>query len=211
MTRRCILLMVKNPEPGSVKTRLGAEIGMIAAADAYRALTEAVVARLPTDVSLRICFAPDDSVAAIRRWLEPRATRDATFHPQGTGSLGERMNRAFDTAFAAGDERVAVIGSDCIDITPADFAEAFDALEQHPAALGPSTDGGYYLLALRAPAPHLFAGVEWSTERVLGQTIERIRELGWTHHTLSAKTDVDTRSEWEIAREALAVAADGPM
>ncbi len=195
---RCILLFVKNPVAGQVKTRLGSEIGMEEAAVAYRRLTEQVLRQLPRDVPLRVCFAPAEAEATVRAWL---ARPDATFQPQVGVDLGARLAHAFQTAFTAGCTRAAVIGSDCIDLSPGLFAEAFTALDSHDAVLGPSLDGGYYLLALRRPDPQVFAGIDWSTERVCAQTQARLHELGWSCHLLPSKTDVDTLAEW---REAVA-------
>lgn len=193
----CLLLFAKLPRPGSVKTRLGAELGMEAAADAYRRLTEGVLRSLPPALPLRVCFAPDEAGAEMEAWLRPRLlAAGATFHPQGDGDLGARMARAFAEAFAAGAVRVLIIGTDCIDLTPALLAEALAALETVEVVLGPSLDGGYYLLGLRADEPRIFESIAWSTERVLEQTLQRAAELGWSHRLLPALTDVDTVAEW---------------
>lgn len=198
--RPCILLFVKQPVPGTVKTRLGAELGMEAAATAYRRLTECVVGGLPEGVALRVCHAPDGAGPAIAAWLGPQVAAETAYFPQGGGGLGDRMTRAFAEAFAAGFERVVIIGSDCIDLTPALFGQAFQALAEVDLVIGPSTDGGYYLLGLRAPEPRIFSGVAWSTEQVLPQTLERADALGWSHRLLPALTDVDTLAEWrEVA------------
>jgi len=110
--------------------------------------------------------------------------------PQGPGDLGQRIKRAFDDAFAAGAARAAVVGTDCPALRADNLREAFDALDAGDVALGPSTDGGYWLIALRRPAD-LFADVAWSTESVLSQTLERTRQAGLTVRTLSMLADVD--------------------
>lgn len=192
-----LLLFVKSPQAGQVKTRLGASIGLAEAADAYRRLTHAVLRSLPPEVPLRVCFAPDEAGPAIEAWLRPALLSPASFHPQGGGDLGERLARAFTAARAAGAERIVVIGSDCIDLSPALLREAFDRLATADAVLGPSTDGGYYLLGLRQNAPSLFRGIAWSTEQVLAQTLAGLDELGWSHSLLPTLTDVDTLAEWQ--------------
>lgn len=191
-----LLLFAKLPRPGTVKTRLGAELGMAAAADAYRRLTACVLRALPPELAVRVCYAPDGAGAEMEAWLSPLLSGHATFHPQGDGDLGRRMARAFAEAFATGAARVVIIGSDCIDLTPELFAEAYAALAEVDAVLGPSTDGGYYLLGLRKNEPGVFEDITWSTEQVLTQTLLRVDALGWTHRLLPALTDVDTLAEW---------------
>lgn len=197
----CILLFAKQPVAGQVKTRLGADLGMAEAAEAYRRLTEAVVRALPPSLPLRVCFTPDEARNSMEAWLRPLVTSALTFHPQRSGDLGSRLQHAFAEAFSAGYQRALVIGSDCLGLDAHLFARAFAALETHDAVLGPSTDGGYYLLGLRRPEARLFAGVDWSTERVLAQTRERFARLGWTHFLLPPMTDVDTLADWRAVED----------
>ncbi|MBS0660385.1 MAG: TIGR04282 family arsenosugar biosynthesis glycosyltransferase [Verrucomicrobia bacterium] len=205
-----LLLFVKRPRPGEVKTRLAADLGPEAAADAYRRLTAAVLRALPREIPLRICFAPDEAQAEVETWLSPSLAQPATYHPQGGGDLGVRLAGAFAAAFEAGAERVVVLGSDCIDLTADLLRGAFAALQEVDAVLGPSPDGGYYLLGLRRPSPRVFAGIAWSTERVAAQTLERLAELGWSHRLLPARTDVDTLAEWREVEPRLSEVSPGP-
>jgi len=129
-----------------VKTRLAAGMGSTAALQAYERLVETLLAGLATLPEAELRFAPDDAANEVSRWL-----RDGwSSHGQGTGDLGERLCRAFLDAFASGARRVVVIGSDCPDVTPAEIEAAWAALERHDVALGPATDGGYWLIGLRA-------------------------------------------------------------
>lgn len=200
-----ILLFVKDPVAGQVKTRLGAEIGLASAAHAYRRLAERVVENLPTGIPLRVCFAPADAESSVRAWLVPRVAPDAAFLPQCDGDLGARMAGAFHLAFAAGCNRVTIIGSDCIEIDPGVFETAFSALDHSDAVIGPSEDGGFYLLALKQDVPALFSGIEWSTGRTRAETIARLESLGLTHQSLSPLADVDTLPEWRRAEALLAL------
>ena len=101
--------------------------------------------------------------------------------------------------FACGFAKVAVIGSDCIELTPALFSETWAALETHGAVLGPSTDGGYYLLALRQPCAALFHGIAWSTETVRAQTLAQAQAAGLRVHELAVLPDIDTEEDWRKA------------
>ena len=187
-----IIILLKAPRAGFVKTRLAAALGPHGALKAYRAVVERVLVALSPlrDVELR--FAPDDAGSEISTWLRPgwRAT------PQGEGDLGARMSRAFDESFASGAPRVVLIGSDCPHITTDDITAATAALEDHDAVLGPAEDGGYWLVALRASAPGLFEKMEWSTEGVLAQTLVRAQSLGLRVHLLRVLPDVDTVEDW---------------
>ena len=193
MTACRLIIFVKAPRAGFVKTRLAAALGPHGALAAYRALVERVLGELSPlrDVELR--FTPDDAASEISTWLRP-CWRTA---PQGEDDLGARMSRAFAEAFASGATRVVLIGSDCPHVTTGDIAAAAAALDDHDAVLGPAEDGGYWLVALRAPAPGLFGQIAWSTEGVLTQTLARAQSLGLRVHLLRTLPDVDTVEDWQ--------------
>lgn len=192
MSNTRAIIFVKAPRAGFVKTRLATALGPHGALAAYRALVERLLEQLTPlrDVELR--HAPDDAAPEIAAWLRP-GWRTST---QGDGGLGARMCRAFVEAFASGAQRVVLIGSDCPHVTTGDIAAAADALDDHDVALGPAEDGGYWLVALRAPAPGLFEQIEWSTEGVLAQTLARAQALGLRVHLLRVLPDVDTAEDW---------------
>ena len=198
--RRAILLFVKYPEPGKVKTRLAATLGAERAAAIYRQLVAAVLAGLPGGDDLIVVFDPPEKRAEVAEWLQGLlAERRVLFTAQAAGDLGARLERAFAEAFAQGWEKVAVIGSDCIGLTAAVFSETWRALETHDAVLGPSVDGGYYLLALKQPCAALFHGIAWSTDAVRAQTLARARAAGRSVHELAALPDIDTEADWVAA------------
>ena len=204
--RRAILLFVKYPEPGKVKTRLAATVGAAMAADIYRRLVAAVLAGLPAEDELIVVFDPPEKRAQVAAWLQGLlAGRRADFVAQAAGDLGVRLERAFAEVFARGFGKVAVIGSDCIELTPAVFSETWEVLETRDAVLGPSTDGGYYLLALRQPCAALFNGIAWSTEAVRAQTLAQARAAGLGVHELAVLPDIDTEEDWRKAGEKLRV------
>ncbi|MEL6979911.1 MAG: DUF2064 domain-containing protein [Pseudomonadota bacterium] len=167
--RRRLLIFAKEPRPGWVKSRLGREIGSVAAAAWYRRQALSLARRMAADARWEtwIAVSPDAEALSSRFW--PRGLRR---WPQGRGDLGARMGRAF-RAFPPGP--LAIIGADAPGVEHAHIAEAFAALGAAEAAIGPARDGGYWLIALRrgrrAAPPGLFDRVRWSTEHALADTL----------------------------------------
>lgn len=161
-----LVVMVKEPRPGRVKTRLGKCIGMVPAAWWFR--------RQVSGLLRRIDDARWDTVLAVSPDHEGMQSRVWPAHlpriPQGAGDLGSRMGRVFRT-LAPGP--VVIIGADIPGITRAHIARAFRALGDHDAVFGPAPDGGYWLIGLKRirPVPaRLFDGVRWSTAHALSDT-----------------------------------------
>ncbi|MSU64189.1 MAG: glycosyltransferase [Pedosphaera sp.] len=187
-----LILFLKAPRLGFVKSRLAASIGEAAALQAYQTLVDILIKRLSKLPATELRFTPDDAFAEVSRWLLPGWTAA----PQLDGDLGARLNRAFNDAFKAGCDRVVVIGSDCPTVTADDIESAWQALETHEVVLGPATDGGYWLIGLRRSQPQLFTGIAWSTPQVFTQTVRRVESLGLSVHRLQERSDVDTESDW---------------
>jgi len=118
--------------------------------------------------------------------------------PQSSGDLGGRMSNAFKDLFARGYKSAIMIGADLPTLPSRYLRAAFAALERRPVVLGPSLDGGYYLIGLRAPQPELFEGIAWSTNQVLGQTIDRINRLSLEVQCLEPWYDVDTADDLDF-------------
>ena len=186
MPKPRIIIFVKAPRPGFVKTRLAAALGNEAACAAYCQLTETVLAHLAPLPHLEIRFTPDDAENEITQWLRG----DWSARPQGNGDLGERMHRAFTEA----NSPAIIIGSDCPEVEMSDLQAASEALQTHDAVFGPATDGGYWLIGLNAPCQPLFEGIEWSTESVLKTTLAKADEADLSVHLLRELADVD---DWE--------------
>jgi len=187
---RVLLVFAKAPRPGRVKTRLAADIGDARATRIYRRMGATVVdAVRDGDWRTRVCYAPADGEAELRRWLGEEGLE---FRAQDPGDLGHRMERAIRDAFQEGAERVCVVGTDAPDVDGGVVERAFAALETpETAVVGPARDGGYYLLALRRPCPQLFQAIPWSTPEVLPRTLERITEAGLRARLLPERRDVD--------------------
>ncbi len=187
-----LILMLKFPTPGAVKTRLAPALGQQRACELHRALvrqTLAEVARFakqePVAIEVRVAAAPD--ATAVRAWLgDAVAIRD-----QGEGDLGDRMDRAVICAFSEGSSSVVVIGGDCPQLTAEHLSAAFATLAQSDAVLGPAADGGYYLIGQRRPLSVLFHGIRWGSTEVLAQTLAVARAHSIVVAQLATLHDVD--------------------
>jgi len=192
MNESRLLVFLKAPRQGAVKTRLAATLGAVEACAAYRLLVERLIRQLASLENVDLCFAPDDARSEIKPWAQPEWRLTA----QGNGDLGWRLDRAFRRAFDEGAQRVVIIGSDCPEAGAHDIQAAWTALLSHDVVLGPATDGGYWLIGLRAPQPQLFVDIPWSTDKVLRETQEHCRAAGLTTHMLRELSDVDTEADW---------------
>jgi rSAM/selenodomain-associated transferase 1 len=198
---RCLVLFTKPAVPGRVKTRLIGELSAEEAARLHAAFVDDLVERLRRgDFDLRIAWAVDPDAG-----LPPAAVPGMR---QEGADLGERLFHGL-LACAGGRVGVAAIGSDHPDLPMARVEEAFDRLAAgESVVLGPAVDGGYYLIAVRSDRlrRELFADIDWSTPRVLGQTIERCRTVGLEPTLLAPWADVDQPADLHRLAASMATA-----
>lgn len=196
MRRRALIVFAKPPHAGKVKTRLGKSLGMNVAAELYDRFAHHAFSLAEEmqrgGVTVSLWFDPEASAAEMRQWVN----RPFQFHPQQGTDLGGRMKTAFETAFAEGAHEAIIIGTDVPDLRLEILLNAFDLLAAVDIVLGPSTDGGYYLLGMRRPVLDLFDGVAWSTDAVLAQTLKRIQALQLTSALLPELSDIDTEADY---------------
>jgi len=192
-----ILLFARYPSPGQAKTRLIPELGEITAARVHRRMTEhaAAVLRCCGDVESTVCFTGAGR-KDFRAWLGP----DLNYARQSSGGLGERLGRAFETAFGMGAERVLATGSDAPDITAPVLRQAMEALSTHDAVIGPAADGGYYLIGMRRFVPEVFESIDWGTGRVYSQTVCSFKRLGLLFAELAVLNDIDRPGDLPLIR-----------
>lgn len=192
MPRDLLIIFVKAPRPGHVKTRIAEAMGPQLAADAYLALVGILIGNLRTLPHVEVRYTPDDAYLEIPQWVQPTWKTAA----QGQGDLGERLVKAFHDGFRSGAERVVVIGSDAPEILREDIEAAWSSLNEHAVVLGPAEDGGYWLIGLKSEQPALFEGISWSTNSVFEETMERADAAGLKVHLLRKLSDVDTIEDW---------------
>ncbi|MYM55040.1 DUF2064 domain-containing protein [Rhodobacteraceae bacterium GS-10] len=190
-----LVVMIKEPRPGRVKTRLGRDIGMIRAAWWFRHQTARLLRRLQDPHwDLVLAVSPDHEGLSSRIWPAHLERM-----PQGAGDLGDRMARVFRSRPPG---PVCIIGADIPGITPAHIARAFRALGNHDAVFGPAPDGGYWLVGLKRVAPPpatLFQDVRWSSEHALADTIATLPGLRIAR--IDTLHDVDCAADLIAARQ----------
>ena len=188
--KRCIVIFARYPEKGAVKSRLAPVLGEGLVVSLYEAFVVDLLATLEkSGHPFRIAFTPEERVGGIVRCFG----RHECF-PQAGMDLGERMKNAFQRCFSDGFASVVIIGSDIPDLPPEVFAEAFAALDNSGAVIGPAADGGYYLIGFRKETftPEVFGGIAWSTGTVFAETVARLKQAGVGVHRLPLWQDVDT-------------------
>ncbi len=182
-----VIVMAKAPLAGFAKTRLIPALGAEGAAALAARLLDAAVAQAAAFASVDLCCAPDASHPAFQRLAKTHAIE---LSAQGEGDLGARMARAFERHLAQ-HSAALMIGTDAPSIDAAMLQRAAHALSDADAVFIPALDGGYALIGLCRPAPSLFSGMTWSTDRVMAQTRERLAAAGLRHTELPAVADID--------------------
>lgn len=203
-TRKALAIFAKEPLPGRVKTRLIPPLTPVEAAGLYRAMLGDVLTRA-------------SSIPGVEPWLFLDPGGDGTRLPaaaiplprrlQEGSDLGVRMENCFRELFAAGCTEVAIIGSDSPDLPAAHIAAAFTRLQTTDVVYGPSEDGGYYLIALKAVHDVLFRDIPWSSGKELELSRARAASAGLTVDFLPSWYDVDTPADLE--RPGLVAAGNG--
>ena len=190
---KALIIFIKNPALGKVKTRLAKTVGDEKALDIYLELTEITRknAKILRGVNRHVFYS--DFYNRDDEWSNTAFQKQV----QSGDDLGERMFNAFSTILTS-NEKAVIIGSDCPTLTAEILENAFAALENHDFVVGPSTDGGYYLLGFGQQnlSDLVFKNVDWSTENVLPTTLKRLEEAEKSVFLLPELTDVDEEKDW---------------
>ncbi len=188
-----LIVFLKWPEKGKVKTRLASVVGDGEAACIYKKLAEDTVSQVRPlagrSLDLMIAYDPPEREVEIKKWI-PGPFK---YVAQEGKDLGERLKKVVTAAFLDGAERVIVIGSDCPGLDSLTVNRAFWALLKKNVVIGTSEDGGYYLIGFnQARYAALLDDIPWSTSQVLQHTLEKAKKMGGSTELLSEKFDVDT-------------------
>ncbi|PJJ75017.1 hypothetical protein BXY57_0585 [Thermoflavifilum aggregans] len=188
MVKKALIIFVKNPKLGQVKTRLARTIGPHAALLIYRELLHHTYSIANLVEADRFVFYADGIVE--QDLWDGRYIKCEQFGVD----LGQRMTHAFCHVFSLSYQQAVIIGSDCFALTAAHIEQAFSELENSDVVIGPAEDGGYYLLGMKTHIPQLFESIPWSTPSVLNMTLQKLQDLKLSYRLLEELPDVD---EWD--------------
>ena len=195
MQNRCLIVFVKYPQPGQVKSRLANDFGNEFAADLYGAfILDILESAAKGDWQLHIHFYPPEKETGIKKMFG----NDHEYRPQRGADLGTRMKNAFEDCFSEGFKSVVLIGSDLPDLPSKLIEDAFAALDNpKDAVIGPATDGGYYLIGFRYDKflPAVFEGLAWGTGSVFSETLNILQTRGYQTAIMPKWQDIDTRDD----------------
>ncbi|MGA7839253.1 MAG: TIGR04282 family arsenosugar biosynthesis glycosyltransferase [Ignavibacteriaceae bacterium] len=193
--KHAVIVFAKYPDDGNVKTRLAKTTGDKFATEFYKLCAQHTFRELNNlpekTIKIYLFFVEGIDNEKIKSWVD----YNFLFRPQSGKNLGEKMYNAFTEIFENGFERVVIIGTDLPDISSGIIMEAFAALENNDAVIGPSTDGGYYLLGIKSPKEELFSKIDWSTESVYQQTLDKLLNANMEVKTLTELVDIDTEED----------------
>jgi rSAM/selenodomain-associated transferase 1 len=192
--KKKLLVFVRVPEVGRVKTRLVGTLSEECVCQLYKCFVEDILATLSNrEYDISICYDPPEGRQQMISWLGS----SFSFMPQRGVSLGERMENAFTAVFSEGVEQAVLIGSDLPDLDATIIDEAFEGLKNHDLVVGPAVDGGYYLIGFNAGSfsPKIFHGIPWGTNQVFDITAALITKSNLSMHLLPKWQDIDTHDD----------------
>lgn len=188
------MVFVRAPQRGKVKTRLAKQLDEAVVVELYQKWVIDILSVLnPIKRPVIICGHPEEKLSEIKVWLG----ENYDYIPQVGSGLGEKMKCAFRELFDDGYEQLVLIGSDIPEISASIVEEAFTALSANKAVIGPTKDGGYYLIGFNTDnfSPEIFDDISWSTERVFAQTMAVFERLRRTVYLLPLLRDIDEFSD----------------
>ena len=190
MRNNAVIVFLKTPEKGRVKTRLLMSLSESFVLDLYRGFICDSLAILQSFPDKLIYFLPPEKENELRSWLG----NEYLYFVQTGKDLGEKMSNAFKDGFKRGYDRLVLIGTDIPEITETVLLQAFDILKTKDAVIGPATDGGYYLIGFRKEyfSEKIFHDMNWSTKDVFGETLKAMDRTGIKYDRVSELNDVDT-------------------
>ena len=188
-------------EAGRVKSRLAATEGDDRAAELYRSFLATTLLRLAAGTGHRVlAYTPYERREDFAQLAGPAWD----LQPQAGGDLGDRIRDYFDSAFHNGFQKVLLVGSDSPTLPWELVGESLDLLDRHPVVLGPTSDGGYYLVGAAGRTPDIFDRIPWSTPDVWNETCQRLASRQLSCGVLRRWYDVDDRASLHRLRRELA-------
>lgn len=195
--KKAVILFIKYPEKGKVKTRLASTTNNKFAVNIYRSIAENIFCELDNldeDIDVFVFYSAIENFEKITSWVG----KPFNYKVQAGSDLGEKMSNAFEDVFSLNYSSSVIIGSDVPDITSDVIMDAFNNLENHDVVISPSDDGGYSLLGINNIHKELFRNISWSSKHVLVETLEIIKNGKLKFSLLESLNDIDTEEELKI-------------
>jgi len=195
-----VIIFIKCPLMGTVKTRLSKTIGEKMAQELYKRFVLDIIASLEgIDIPFVIYYTMDSCEETMVNWIG----KDYRYHVQEGNDLGGRIKNSFINAFSGGYENVVLIGSDSPDLPSSHIKNSFEFLRDDDVVIGPAIDGGYYLIGFRADtfAPFIFDGIEWSSGGEFRDTLNKLNEKSARVHILPEWYDIDRYADLKMLYE----------
>jgi rSAM/selenodomain-associated transferase 1 len=196
-----IIVFTRFPVEGKVKTRLAKNVGNKFAVSFFRACAEHTFKELlkvkEMGSDLFLFCSVENEIEQLMKW----AGNNFKYYSQQGSNLGIKMYNAFNTVFKKGYKKAIIIGTDAPDISTNIMQSAISALDNYSVVIGPANDGGYYLLGFKSKLIDLFSGIEWSTDSVFDNTIEKLNNSEINYFMLDELTDIDTVEDLQYWRK----------
>lgn len=187
------ILFLRAPEKGKVKTRLGVSLDKTLVLEFYKNFVKDVIYAAEKVSNIALYCWPPGKKEAVLKWL---GYKHPVFCQKGT-DLGEKMANAFMEVFESGYKKALIVGTDIPDISAKIINDAYDKLSKYDTVIGPSEDGGYYLIGFRKNTfiKDCFKGIKWSTDSVLKETLAIIEKKQMNYYLLPILNDIDTMDD----------------
>lgn len=190
MISKAVIVFLKVPEKGRVKTRLAQFLDETFVLELYKGFVGDILDALKNCGETKLYSWPPGKRQLLENWLGTRYH----FFAQNGNNIGQRMSNAFIDTFKSGTAHALLIGTDIPELSENVIFKAYRALQTTDAVIGPSSDGGYYLIGFQKTAfsKNIFKGIDWSTHRVLDQTLQAMDNRGIVYTLLPKLADIDT-------------------
>lgn len=194
MGTTALVIFIRFPRSGKVKSRLARTLGPEKAAAFYRLCAQQTAGeldRVPGEVKKYLSYSDKSDEDEIRHWIGSRFR----LIPQAEGDLGQRLEQSFRGLLKGVPGKVIIMASDVPDLSTGIINDAVSVLDNHDLVIGPCHDGGYYLIGMKKPHGELFKGISWSTDEVLEQTLTIADKQGLSVFSLITLRDIDTGND----------------
>lgn len=198
MKKQALILFLRAPEKGRVKTRLSARLNEVFVLNLYKAFVLDILDTVSSFKHYFLFYWPPDKKEMVETWLgSPHR-----YHQQQGNNIGSKMAHAFETVFRQGYDEAILIGTDIPELSRKIIQEAFLQFNGYSTVIGPSLDGGYYLIGMKKESfsKSVFENIDWSSSKVLEQTCHKLVQCGNSYALVETLDDIDTPEDLDALK-----------